>query len=96
MGMMIISLAEIQEKKADLASLNQTLASQLRDLQAQIRSLDADWEGDAADAYKARSQRDIQNMERMVTVVNTYIKALDTIIAQYQMAEKKNINIARN
>ncbi|MBR3600444.1 MAG: WXG100 family type VII secretion target [Lachnospiraceae bacterium] len=96
MGMMIISLAELQSKKEDLSSLNQVLASQLRDLQAQIRSLDADWEGDAADAFRQRAQRDIQNMERMVTAVASYVKALDTIIAQYRMAERKNIGIARN
>lgn len=96
MGMMIISLAELESKKEELASLNQTLASQLRDLHSQIRALDAEWEGNAADAFKARTQRDIQNMERMVTAVASYIKALDTIIAQYQMAERKNIGIARN
>ncbi len=96
MGMMIISLAELESKKEALSSHNQVLASQLEHLEAQIRSLDADWEGNAADAYRARSQRDIANMRRMVTAVNSYVRALDTIIAQYQVAERKNIGLARN
>lgn len=96
MGVMIISPAELQAKKEELSSLNSTLSSQLRDLQAQIRSLDAEWEGNAADAYRARAQKDIANMENMVRVVNSYVKALDTIIAQYKAAEHINVNIANN
>lgn len=92
----MLTASQLEAKKEELSSLNSTLKTQIKELQMQIKSLDAEWEGNAADAYKARSQKDIGRMENLCSVIDSYVKALDTIIAEYKKAESMNVATAKN
>lgn len=92
----MLTASQLEAKKEELSSLNSTLKTQIKELQMQIKSLDAEWEGNAADAYKARSQKDISRMENLCSVIDSYVKALDTIIAEYKKAESMNVATAKN
>ena len=96
MGVIMLTASQLEAKKEELSSLNSTLKTQIKELQMQIKSLDAEWEGNAADAYKARSQKDISRMENLCSVIDSYVKALDTIIAEYKKAESMNVATAKN
>ncbi|MBE5932625.1 MAG: hypothetical protein E7263_04265 [Lachnospiraceae bacterium] len=96
MGVIMLTASQLEAKKEELSSLNSTLKTQIKELQMQIKSLDAEWEGNAADAYKARSQKDIGRMENLCSVIDSYVKALDTIIAEYKKAESMNVATAKN
>jgi len=96
MGVIMLTSSQLSAKKEELSSLNSTLKEQINELQMQIKSLDSEWEGNAADAYKARAQKDIGRMENLCQVVDSYVKALDTIIAEYKKAESMNVATAKN
>lgn len=92
----MLTASQLTAKKEELSSLNSNLKSQIKDLQSQIRALDSEWEGEAADAYKSRTQKDISRMEILASVIDSYVKALDAIIAEYKRAESMNVSIAKN
>lgn len=95
MGVIKLSASQLTAKKDELSALNANLKTQIRDLSAQIKSLDAEWEGNAADAFQAAASKDIMRMENVASVVDTYTKSLDVIISEYKKAEAMNVSIAK-
>lgn len=90
-----VTAAELKSKKEELASLNKSYKSQLEQLKTTMTQLDAMWDGDAQDAFKATFNKDQANLMQYYTLINKYCKALDQIIAAYTKAERTNVNIAK-
>ena len=94
MSSIVLTPAQLEEKKSELASLSRRLDSQISDLQSIISILRTVWEGDAADAFQTRGHEEIRRLADMRDVFNSYIVALDKTIAQYKDTERNNVALA--
>jgi WXG100 family type VII secretion target len=95
MAPIVLSPAQLESKKAELSSLSTTLRAQMDDLLSLIKSLQAVWDGPAADAFQQRGLAEIRRIENMLAVFNAYIAAIDKAMAQYKNTERINVSIAR-
>lgn len=73
---------------------NQTMKSILNDMMQKVKSLNAQWEGEASTAYITKFsalEADINTISRMV---NEHVKDLIEISNTYKTAENNNVSTA--
>ncbi|MBD5106569.1 MAG: WXG100 family type VII secretion target [Lachnospiraceae bacterium] len=91
-----VTSTQINSKKERLQQLNSTFKSRLEDMNTTEKQLLTMWEGDAAKAFKASYDRDYKKMLELHKVVQSYCKALEQIVKQYEQSERKNVSTAKN
>ena len=94
MSQLIVSAQEITNKKNTLATLKNTLETQVSQMETLNRSLDGMWEGPAKEKYAAALNIDIAKIKLFIKVIGEFISILYQIIVLYKTMEKKNIATA--
>ena len=89
-----VASAALANKKEELQSMNQKFKEITESLEATARTLEGGWEGESHDAFYAAFQNDRLQMNNFAEAVQSYIQALDMIIAGYEAAEAQNTGIA--
>lgn len=90
-GKIMLSAAQLAAKKTKLEMLNAKFALECAKLDLNAAQLDASWDGDAADAFKAGYKKDKESYTKFNNLVKNYTETLETIIKNYEAAEKKNL-----
>ncbi len=90
----VLSPNKLETKKSELLTLCKMLETEISDLQGIVRSLETEWEGDAADAFQHRSNNQILELKETKKVFTAYSKFLDTAIAEYGKTESANTSLA--
>ena len=91
----IVSTRELNSKSQALQSSNTQLNRMIDQLQQQELSLCSMWEGDAKDEFDKEFRKDIQQMKNFYEAIKNYILKLNEIIKNYDQAEAKNVQIAK-
>ncbi len=91
----IVSTRELNSKSQSLQSSNTQLNRMIDQLQQQELSLCSMWEGDAKDEFDKEFRKDIQQMKNFYEAIKNYILKLNEIIKNYDQAEAKNVQIAK-
>lgn len=94
MATIVLTPAQLEAKKTELATYCKTLQTQISELQGVLRSLEAVWEGNAAEAFQKRGTAEIRRLENMYKVFDSYIVALDKAMIQYKNTERINVSLA--
>ncbi len=89
-----VTTATLRSKKSELQGLNKKFNSKLSEMDGTERELTGMWEGDASKAFHKSYTADTKKMDELYKAVLQYCEALDTIIKEYEKAEKKNVSIA--
>lgn len=90
-----LSQSALQKKKNELESLNKTLKSQIKDMDATEKALMGMWEGDAAKAFNSTYEKDGESYDKFIDLVTKYVGALEAIIKLYEKAEATNVQTAQ-
>lgn len=91
----IVSTRELNSKSQSLQASNTQLNKMIDQLQQQELNLCSMWEGDAKDEFDKEFRKDIQQMKNFYEAIKNYILKLNEIIKNYDQAEAKNVQIAR-
>lgn len=94
MSQIIVSANELTKKKEALAALKKTLGTQISQFEAEGKKLDSMWEGAAKKKYSMALTIDVSKLKMIMKLVEDFIKVLSTIIALYNLMEKKNLSVA--
>ena len=96
MAQMVISVAELTNKKATLEDLAATFKSRLDEFKETGDRLHSMWEGDAKDDFMKNFDLDFQKMAQLFKLLIEFISVLQKIINLYKMMEMKNAQIANS
>ena len=81
----------VQQTASELRQMNSKFQKQVNDLEASKRSLDSKWDGEATEAFN----RAFMDMTQFFNVIQQYCQALETIVREYNDAERRTSQIAR-
>lgn len=90
-----LSVTQLRAKKTKLENLNEKLAKEYKNLDQNISQIDSYWDGDAANAFIKKYNKDKQTYNKFIALVKQYIDTLDKIIANYEKAEAANVQIVK-
>ena len=96
MAQMVISVAELTNKKGVLEELAATFKAKLDDFKETGDRLHSMWEGDAKDGFMKNFDLDFQKMTQLFKLLIDFISVLQKIINLYKMMEMKNTQIANS
>ena len=85
----------VQQTASELRQMNSKFQKQVNDLEASKRSLDSKWDGEANDAFNLAFMEDKGYMTQFFNVIQQYCQALETIVREYNDAERRTSQIAR-
>jgi len=96
MAQMVISVAELQNKKDMLEALAGSFKSKLEEFKEIGETLHGMWEGDAKDDYMKSFNMDFQKLTQLLKLIIEFIAILQKIISLYKAMELKNEAIANS
>ena len=85
----------VQQTASELRQMNSKFQKQVNDLEASKRSLDSKWDGEANEAFNRAFMEDKGYMTQFFNVIQQYCQALETIVREYNDAERRTSQIAR-
>ena len=94
MGLIRVTATELKARAEELTSLNQTLKTNISDLEACEQNLSTMWEGQAKDAFHNAFTNDKIQMTNFCTLIEKYVATLLSIAAKYERAEAVNTTTA--
>lgn len=89
-----VTSSTLKEKAEELKSLNDQFAKKVEELLEAKTKLDGTWEGDSKEAFSNAFNTDKGKMDLFKSTVDECYSRLLTIIAEYEAAEAKAVNIA--
>lgn len=96
MAQIQVTASQLSDSQAQLKNFNSELKSAIEEADNMVRQLKNDWEGDASDAFQASYTSNSQRLMRATEGIQSFITALENIIAQYKQTEAANVNIANS
>ncbi|MCD7716109.1 MAG: WXG100 family type VII secretion target [Lachnospiraceae bacterium] len=94
MAEIMVTAAQLREKKETLQQLNQSLQTQINVLVQAESNVSSMWEGEAKTAFHNAFTQDKAQMDNFKSAIDQYVTALETIITAYETAESTNVNTA--
>lgn len=94
MAMMRVTAAQLRAKAEELANLNNTLKTNVSELEGCEQNLTTMWEGQAKDAFHQAFSNDKIQMTNFSTLIEKYVYTLQNIAAKYEQAESINTETA--
>ena len=94
MAQMVISVAELQNRKGMLEELAGSFQAKLDDFKETGDRLHSMWEGDAKDNFMKLFDLDFHKMAKLLKQILEFISVLQKIIQLYKQMEMKNMQIA--
>ena len=94
MGLIRVTAAQLRAKAEELTSLNQTLKTNISELEGCEENLSTKWDGQAKEAFRNAFKNDKIQMTNFATLIEKYVATLLNIAAKYDRAEATNTNTA--
>lgn len=94
MGLIRVTATELKSKAETLTTLNNTLKTNVSELEATEQNLNSMWEGEAKDAFHQAFHNDKVQMNNFSMLIEKYVASLLTIAAKYEQAENVNVGTA--
>lgn len=91
-----VTSSELRNRAEEMRNLNSRFKSEEETLRGSEESLKAMWEGEANEAFHSAFVHDASSMDMFYEAVEQYIAALLVIAERYEIAERKNAELARN
>ncbi|MCM1158048.1 MAG: WXG100 family type VII secretion target [Bacteroidales bacterium] len=95
-GKIELTQSSLNKKKQKLEELNSKFKKEVKDLDTVEKSLKSMWTGDAAKAFEASYNQDVEAYDKFSTLVTKYAGALESIMKVYEKSEQANIATAKN
>ena len=92
----ISSTARMEAVAQNLEDITQRYSQAVAKLYDIGTELDAMWDGEAADKFKAMMGTDRAKFEALVTFMGKYIEALRTAVTTYENAERRSVEAVTN
>lgn len=89
-----VTSSELRNRAEEMRSLNSRFKSQEETLRSCETNLKTMWEGEANDTFHAAFTHDATQMDAFYDTVEQYIAAILEIAERYEIAERKNAEIA--
>ncbi|MBR3172036.1 MAG: WXG100 family type VII secretion target [Lachnospiraceae bacterium] len=89
-----VTLEQLKSIKEQLAEQNALFKNQISGLADTASSLSGMWEGEAKEKFMSEFANDQAKMNAFYDAINSYIQALEAIIANYVNAENINVDTA--
>lgn len=94
MALMRVTAAQLKAKAEELTNLNNSLKTNVSELESCEQNLASMWEGQAKDAFHQAFSNDKIQMTNFSTLIEKYVYTLLTIAAKYEQAENINVDTA--
>ena len=94
MALMRVTAAQLKAKAEELTNLNNSLKTNVSELEGCEQNLASMWEGQAKDAFHHAFTNDKIQMTNFSTLIEKYVYTLLTIAAKYEQAESINTETA--
>ena len=96
MAQIQVTVAEMEDKKAQLTQLLQQYQEEIEVTDQIVASLRNEWEGDASDAFQDSYKAKAQRLRQAADAIKAFIDTLARIIEAYIQTEQSNTQIAGN
>jgi len=90
-----VTSGELRRRAEEMRGLNSRFKSEEENLRASEANLKTMWEGEANEVFHSAFVHDASAMDMFYDTVEQYIAALLVIAERYEIAERKNAEIAR-
>lgn len=90
-----VTSSELRRRAEEMRGLNSRFKSEEENLRSSETNLKTMWEGEANEVFHAAFIHDATAMDMFHDTVEQYIAALLVIAERYEIAERKNAEIAR-
>lgn len=94
MGQIQITVSELEDKKGQLLILHSEAMEEMEQIDAVVRELEAQWEGDASKAFQACYKLRCPKLVQALATLKGIINSLDRIIQTYSETEAANTRLA--
>ena len=94
MGQIQVTVAEMEDKKAQLTSLLTQFEEEIANTDQLVANLKSEWEGDASDAFQQSYKTKSARLRQAAEGIRAYITVLGKIIEAYIQTEAANTAIA--
>lgn len=94
MALIRVTAAQLKAKAEELTSLNNSLKTNVSELEACEQNLASMWDGQAKDAFHQAFTNDKIQMTNFSTLIEKYVYTLQAIAVKYEQAEMKNTETA--
>lgn len=94
MGLIRVTSAELKNRAQELTALNNTLKTNVSELEATEQNLASMWEGEAKSAFHQAFNSDKVQMANFSLWIEKYVSSLLAIAAKYEQAENVNVSTA--
>ena len=91
-----VTSSELRARAEEMRNLNSRFKSEEEALRGYEQNLKTMWEGEANEVFHAAFTHDASSMDLFHDAVEQYIEALLVIAERYEIAERKNAEMARN
>lgn len=89
-----VTSAQLRARAEEMRGLNARFKSQEESLRASEQNLKSMWEGEANENFHNAFMRDASQMDAFYEAIGQYIEALLVIAQRYEIAERKNAEMA--
>lgn len=94
MALMRVTAAQLKAKAEELTNLNNSLKTNVSELESCEQNLASMWEGQAKDAFHQAFSNDKIQMTNFSTLIEKYVATLLTIATKYEQTERINTETA--
>lgn len=95
MALIRVSTSEVRSKIQSLRDQNTGFNNQVNQLTNEENTLNAQWEGDANDAFHKTFTESAESMNRFYQEIEKFCQTLEEICRNYDAAEETNAGLAR-
>ena len=91
-----VTSGELRARAEEMRNLNGRFKSEEETLRGSEQNLKTMWDGEANEAFHSAFMHDASAMDMFHDAVDQYIEALLVIAERYEIAERKNAELARS
>lgn len=89
-----VTASQLRQKAQELTQLNNSLNTEINNLQQSESNVCSMWEGEAKNAFHNAFSQDKNGMLNFKQAIDQYVQALIQIAESYERAEAQNVQIA--
>lgn len=95
MAEILTNSATLRQKAATLEQLNANFKAAVAQLEGVEQNLMSMWDGDAKNSFHTAFNNDKAQMDNFYKAVVQYVKGIESMAANYDNAENKNVSTAQ-
>ena len=96
MAQIMLTASQLEGKIQEMTKFKKDYDQDVNDANQIVSQIKNGWEGDASDAFQAEFKQIYTKLQKAGMGLDSYLKALNKILAEYKSTESKNVNIAKS